>query len=114
MTEPTAVLLKQASATVRALTQDRDQLATQLAILEKKSQAQKIASEMRDRGLIADTDVPEKVAELQERDNLEVVEEALNLSAPEELAKIASVGDSPSAAAGVSELESYVMSQAGQ
>lgn len=112
MNESTVVLLKQSAASLRALATQNEELETKLAAREKQDKAESIASQMRDRGLLADSDMSEKVSELKERDNLDVIEAALDLSAPDDLAKIASIGESP-AAGGMSDLEAYVMSQAG-
>lgn len=111
-TAEVGTLLKTAAATLRTVTHERDAALTKLATVQKKDKAEKLASQMVERGMISHSDVQQKTAELIERDNLDVIEEALNLSAPEELAKIAQVGEEPSGA-GMDPLTAFVLSQAG-
>lgn len=101
-------LLKEAAAKLRAVTQDRDAKDVELAGLHKTARAEKIADRMMERGLIAPESRTEKVAELQEREDLDVLEQAVELSTSEELAKVAAVGESP-AGAGLDPLSAFLL-----
>lgn len=109
--EQVGTLLKQSAAQLRSVTAERDEALESLAEYEKRARAEKVATDMIERELLPSSDREEKVAELMERDDLAVVEEALNLSAPDQLAKVASVGEE-SRGDGMSELERFILSEA--
>jgi hypothetical protein len=103
-------LLKNAAVSLREVTQQRDEALTKLAEKEKRNRAEKIASTMVSRGYLSETDHSEKVEELSASEELDVIEKALDLaSAPEEVAKLATVGMRP-AGNGLSQFEQFVLS----
>lgn len=95
-------MMKLAAENLRALSEDNvglrtenDELKTKVASFEKRERAEKIAKTMEDKGLESELSFEEKVAGLLKRDNLDVVEEAVGMSAPQ--MKIASVHEDGSA-----------------
>ncbi len=104
-------LLKQAAATVRAITQERDGYQIKLAEREKRERAEKVSSLMIDRGYLTEEDKAEKTAALIEgKEDLTVLEKALELtSTPEGVAKLAVVGEAPAGDA-LSQFEQFVIS----
>jgi hypothetical protein len=88
-------LLKEAAVTIRNVTQERDAFAVELDGLKKEKRAGKLADRMVEKGIIAPDVRQEKIAELMERDDLRVLEEAVELSTSESLSKIAAVGEAP-------------------
>ncbi len=85
--------LSQVGPTLRALSEENESLKVKLAHFEKKERVEKLASTMQRKGLDPETSVEEKVAALMRRDNLDVLEEAVSLSAPQ--MKLAEVSDHP-------------------
>lgn len=81
--------LKTASGTLRALSEENVSLKEKVAFYEKKERAEKIAEAMDQKGLEPDLSLAEKVAGLMKRDDLDIVEEAVSMSAPQ--MKLASV-----------------------
>lgn len=67
------------------------ELTEKIASFEKKARAEKIATAMESKGINPDSSFAEKVSELMQRDNLDVVEEAVGLAAPQ--MKLASVAE---------------------
>lgn len=105
-------MLKQAAATIRTLTQDRDEARAELAGRITRDRAVKVASLMVERGHLALEDQDEKVKGLIEgsAEDLAVTEKAMEIaSAPEGVAKLASVGED-SAGDGLSLFEQAVLS----
>lgn len=100
-------MLKLASGTVRALSEENQGLKTQVAEFEKKARAEKIAKKMDEKGLETELSFEEKVAGLLKRDDLAVVEEAVGMSAPQ--TKFASVADD-----GVVQVEGGLSDDGGQ
>jgi cell division septum initiation protein DivIVA len=93
-----AQLHKLASSTIRALSEENvslkeknAELKEKVASFEKRARAEKIASSMEEKGINPDTSFEHKVDELLARDNLDVLEEAVGLAAPQ--MKIASIHD---------------------
>ncbi len=91
-----AQLQKLASNTLRTLSEENSSLRQQngallekVAGFEKKSRAEKIAAAMEAKGINPDTTMDQKIAEIMQRDNLDVLEEAVGMAAPQ--MKIASV-----------------------
>ena len=91
-----AQLQKLASQTLRVLAGENVSLRTEnselkekVASFEKRARAEKIAGDMESKGLNPDTTFEQKVAELLSSDRLEVVEEAVQMAAPQ--MKLASV-----------------------
>lgn len=91
-----AQLSKLAASTLRALSEENktyrtenEELKAKVASFEKRARIEKIAGEMEAKGLNPGTSIEEKVADLLERQNLDAVEEAVRMAAPQ--MKIASV-----------------------
>ncbi len=82
-------MMKVAAGSLRALSEENQQLKEKVAHFEHKEKAEKVASLMEEKGLQPELSFNEKVAGLLRRENLEVVEEAIGLSAPQ--TKLASV-----------------------
>jgi hypothetical protein len=88
-----AAALSQVGPTLRALSEENEGLKEKLAAFQKKERVEKLASTMQRKGLNPETSLEEKVAALMQRDNLEVIEEAVSMSAPQ--MKLAEVSDHP-------------------
>lgn len=85
--------LAQVGPTLRAMSEENLGLKTKLAHYQKMERVAKLASSMQKKGLNPETTMEEKVAALMQRDNLNVIEEAVNMSAPQ--IKLAEVSDHP-------------------
>lgn len=88
--------LAQVGPTLRALSEQNSHLKEKLAHYEKRERVAKLASAMQNKGLNPESTMEEKVAALMQRDNLHVIEEAVNMSAPQ--IKLAEVSDRPGSA----------------
>jgi hypothetical protein len=88
-----AEVLAQVPIALRAQQQEIADLKEKIASFEKRDRVTKIASEMNAKNLSPETSFEEKVAALMERDDLEVYEKAINLSAPQ--IKLAALSDHP-------------------
>lgn len=93
-----AEMMKTAASTLRALSEDNSKLRTEneelvekVASYEKKARAEAIAAKMEEKGLNTDLSLQEKVAQIMNRDDLDVLEQAVGMSAPQ--MKLASVHD---------------------
>ena len=84
-------MMKLAASNLRSLSGENQELREKVAMFEKKEQAETIARAMEEKGLEPDASFQEKVAGLLKRDDLEVVSQAVGLSAPQ--MKLASVHD---------------------
>jgi len=84
-------MMKLAATNLRALSEENQGLREKVAEFEKKEQAETIAHLMEEKGLEPEASFQEKVAGLLKRDDLEVVKQAVGLSAPQ--MKLASVHD---------------------
>lgn len=82
-------MMKMAAENLRALSEENQGLREKVAVYEKRERAEKIASVMEDKGLEPELSFDEKVDGLLKRDDLEVVEQAVGMSAPQ--MKLASV-----------------------
>lgn len=85
----TGQMMKLAAASLRVLSEENQDLRVKVASYEKKERAERIASAMQSKGLEPELDYQEKVAGLLQRDDLNIVEEAVGLTAPQ--MKLASV-----------------------
>jgi hypothetical protein len=85
-------LNKLAAQTIRALSGENQELKTKVATFEKREKAEKLAKIMDEKGLEPELSMDEKVASLLERDDLEVMEKAVGLTATQRM-KLASVKD---------------------
>lgn len=86
-------MMKAAAASIRALSEERQALAakneelqSKVAHFEKKERAEKLASLMEDKHLQPELSYSEKVASIMERENLDVLEEAIGMQAPQKTA----------------------------
>ena len=84
-------MMKLAAENLRTLSEENQGLREKVAEFEKKEQAETIAHLMEEKGLEPEASFQEKVAGLLKRDDLEVVKQAVGLSAPQ--MKLASVHD---------------------
>lgn len=91
-----AGIQKLAAASLRALSEENRGLKEKNASLEqevetyrRKEHAEKLAFQMEEKGIQPEVSHQEKVASLLEREDLDVVSEAINMSAPQ--LKLASV-----------------------
>lgn len=84
-------MMKLASASLRALSEDNQVMREKLAFYEKKDRAEKLASAMSEKNIEPELSHTEKVAGIMRRENLDVLEEAVGMAAPQ--MKIASVHD---------------------
>jgi hypothetical protein len=85
------VMLKTSAACLRALSEENQQFREKLAQYQKKERAEALARSMEEKGLNDHLDFPEKVASLMERDDLDLLEKAVDLQAPQ--MKLASVSE---------------------
>lgn len=91
--------LAQVGPTLRALSGENQQLKEKIAQFQKKEKVEKLASSMQAKGLNPDTTYEEKVAALMQRDNLDVIAEAVGMSAPQiKLAEVSDRSGNPSSA----------------
>lgn len=88
-----AEVLAQVPVALRAQQEEIAQLREKVAHYEKRDRVIKIASAMQTKNLDPDTTYEEKVSNLMGSDNLDVVEKAIDLSAPQ--IKVASLSDHP-------------------
>lgn len=86
-----AEMTKVAAESLRALSEENQTLREKVAHYEKRSRVEKIASIMQQKGLESELTYEQKIAGLLQRDDLQVVEEAVGMSAPQ--MKLASVQD---------------------
>jgi hypothetical protein len=91
-------MMKMASSTLRTQaetikTQEGtiNTLSEKVAHYQKRERVEKIASMMEEKGLEPHSDMTEKVASLMQKDNLDVIEAAVGMTAPQ--TKMASVAD---------------------
>jgi regulator of replication initiation timing len=91
-------MMKLAAENLRSLSEENQALTSEVSTLrekvagfEKRERAEKIAKEMDEKGLEPGASYSEKVAGLMGRDNLDVVEEAIRMAAPQ--IKVAHIHD---------------------
>jgi hypothetical protein len=91
-----AEVLSQVGPTLRAQREEIASLTEKLAHYQKRDRAMKIANDMQAKNMNPDTSFEDKVDSLMAEDNgrLNVLEEAVNLSAPQ--VKLAALSDHPS------------------
>lgn len=82
-------MTKLAAENLRGLSEENQELRTKLASYEKRDRVEKIAAAMEEKGLEPESSLEDKVAALMKRDDLDVVEQAVGMTAPQ--MKIASV-----------------------
>jgi len=91
--EKVAQILGQVGPTLRALAEENSSLKEKVAFYEKRERVEKIASEMETKNLDPETSYEQKVERLLGSDKLDVVEQAIEMSAPQ--IKLASLSDHP-------------------
>lgn len=84
-------MMKMAASNLRALSEENQELREKIASYEKLERVENIAAVMEEKGLEPELSYQEKVAGLLKREDLDVVEEAVGMSAPQ--MKLASVHD---------------------
>lgn len=77
----TGQMMKLAAENLRALSARNQELETQVAHYERKDHAEKVAHAMEEKGLETDLSFQDKVTNLMKRDDLRVVEAAVNMTA---------------------------------
>jgi hypothetical protein len=106
--EDMKALLKTAGASIRTLTAEKADLEAKVASYEREDEIRDIVTTMRDKRMVDDEDVADKVAELRTRQDLPVVKEAVNLAAVG--TDIGVLGDDPSGGVDSrSALETFIM-----
>lgn len=97
-TQQAAELQKLAASTLRALSEENvklrtsnEELVEKVASYEKRERAEHIAGKMEEKGLNTDLSFQEKIAQIMQRDDLDVLEQAVSMSSPQ--MKLASVHD---------------------
>ncbi len=88
-----AATLSQVGPTLRALSEENQTLKEKVAAFQKRDRVEKIATRMEAKQLDPSSSHEEKVAALLEHGDLNVVDKAIDLSAPQ--IKLASVSDHP-------------------
>lgn len=88
-----AEVLSQVGPTLRAQQAELTALREKVAHYEKRDRVEKIANIMQAKNLDPDTSVDEKVEALMGEEDLDVVEKAINFSAPQ--IKLAALSDYP-------------------
>ena len=91
--EELAQLCKTAGQKLREVNDQYSQVKEELDAFKKEARVNKLVSKMVDSGLVGEDAREEKVAQILERDDLAVLEEAVDLSTSEKLSKIASVAE---------------------
>ena len=89
--EEVGSVLSQVGPALRALSEENQELRAKVAHYEKRDRCEKLAAQMESKKLDPDSNYQEKVASLMEQPNLDVVEQAINMSAPQ--IKLAEVSD---------------------
>ena len=89
--EQAAQVLSQVGPALRALSEENTSLKEKLAFHEKSARVEKIASQMRDKNLSPDTPYSDMVSQLMSSGDLDVVEKAIEISAPQ--IKLAALSD---------------------
>lgn len=91
-----AEVLAQVGPTLRAQQEQIHALTTKLAHYEKAAKVQKLANEMQAKNLDPESSFEDKVDGLMAKDDsqLDVIEQAINMSAPQ--VKLAALSDHPS------------------
>ncbi len=91
--EKVADVLSQVGPALRALSSENQSLKEKVAFYERRERATKIASEMEAKNLDPDSSHDEKIQRLMENEDLDVVEKAIDMSAPQ--IKLAALSDDP-------------------
>lgn len=84
-------MMKLAAENLRGLSEENQSLREQVATYQKRERAEKIAAVMEEKGLEPGMSFQEKTASILQRDDLDVLETAVGLTAPQ--MKLASVAD---------------------
>ncbi len=76
-------ILAEVPPLLRSLNEKCASLTEKVAYYEKKERVEKIAQEMQEKNLRPDLSYKEKVDAIMQKDNLDVVEEAIGMNAPQ-------------------------------
>lgn len=96
--------LRSLSAENNSLRLERDEALEKVAAFEREKHIERVARAMDAKGINPELSIEEKIASLRQHEKLEVIEEAVNLSAPQ--MKLASVdGDNRVVVEGASDAE---------
>lgn len=89
-----APTLRAQQGAIESLTAEKQELTEKVAFYQRRERAEKIATQLEAKGLDPETSFTQKVEGLMSTDkNLDVIEEAVGMSAPQ--MKLASLSDSP-------------------
>lgn len=88
-----AEVLSQVGPTLRAQQAEIQSLKEKVAFYQRKERVEKIANEMEAKNLDPDSTLEQKVQRLMEGEDLDVVEKAIDMSAPQ--IKLAALSDDP-------------------
>lgn len=91
-----SALLKQAGVIIRDLTKDNQELQEKLAMSAREDRVEKIARDMEEKDLSPSLTFEEKVAAVHEAKNLDAMEEAIKMAAPQG-EMFGNLGDEPGA-----------------
>lgn len=100
-----AEVLAQVPIALRAQQQEIAELKEKIAGYQKRDRVTKIASAMQTKNLDPDTSYDDKVELLMGRDDLDVYEKAIDLSAPQ--IKVASLSDQPGSGGGANAEDAF-------
>jgi hypothetical protein len=122
MNRKEAEFVKSAAYTLRKVAEERNSLATEntdlklkVAAYERRTQAEKVAAQMHQKGIRTDIDFSSLVTDLEKaamEGKLATIEEAVEMVAPDMSFKTASIHDTPTGA-GEHDLERYLLGSIG-
>lgn len=122
MNRKEADFVKGAALTLRKVAEERNTLMTEntglklkLAAYEQRTQAEKVAAQMHQKGINTDVEFPSLVANLEKaarEGKLATISEAVEMVAPDMSFKTASINDTPTGA-GEHDLERYLLGSIG-
>jgi predicted transcriptional regulator len=105
-------VLADAATAIRALTAERDKLASENETMKRRREAEKLASAMHDKSISLDVDRETLVDHLEkeaEQGNLPEIQRAVDMVAPNMGIKIAHVSDETHHGVGASDFERWIM-----
>ena len=103
-------LLKTAGATIRTLKQECDRLKAENDAFRKEARVKDIARSMEEKGLNSELSTEEKVAQLREAPNLDVIEEAVKIASKQSvgIGSVTRDGEGPGGG-GLSPFEQFIL-----
>lgn len=111
-----AQVLEDTQRVLLSVTDERDKLAAKCALLERRNEAEKLASVMHDKGLEMDTSFEDLVAGLEKRaeaGELPVLQEAVGMVAPNMGLSASVTSDEDLRGGGSSSLENFILGGVG-